>query len=132
MASSHTPGAGGAKVDDVVWTAEEVHVVEKPNGPAFAALFAAAFGSLAMGILTTGAAAKTGFADKLNLQHRVGPLSGKVTFAGLAFVIAWAVLAPLLWRRNLPWMPAAIVAGVMVFAGFTGTFPKFFDLFAPG
>lgn len=132
MATNSMRGEGGKRIGEVVWTAEELNIVEKPNGPALAALLAAAFGSLVMGILTTWAEAYTGFADKLSLQHRVGPLSGKVTFAGLAFVIAWAVLVPLLWKRNLPWTPVAIVAAIMVVAGFTGTFPKFFDLFAPG
>jgi hypothetical protein len=81
--------------------------------------------------MTTWAAAYTGFADKINLQHRVGPLSGKVTFAGLAFVIAWGVLTAALWKRNLAWTPVAVIAGALIVGGFAGTFPKFFDLFAP-
>jgi len=132
MAMSSMRSEGGKKIDEVVWTAEELDIVEKPNGPAAAALLAAAFGSLVMGILTTWAAAYTGFADKINLQHRVGPLSGKVTFAGLAFVIAWGVLSAALWKRNLQWTPVAIIAAVLIVGGFTGTFPKFFDLFEPG
>jgi len=131
MATSSLRSEGGKRIDEVTWTAEELDIVEKPNGPAAAALIAAAFGSLMMGILTTWAAAYTGFADKINLQHRVGPLSGKVTFAGLAFVIAWGVLTAALWKRNLPWTPVAIVAGALIVGGFTGTFPKFFDLFKP-
>ncbi len=131
MAMSSMRSEGGKRIDEVVWTAEELNIVEKPNGPAAAALLAAAFGSLVMGTLTTWAEAYTGFADKLNLQHRVGPLSGKVTFAGLAFVIAWCVLTAALWKRNLAWTPVAIVAGVLIVGGFTGTFPKFFQLFAP-
>lgn len=81
--------------------------------------------------MTTLAEAYTGFADKVNLQHRVGPLSGKVTFSGLAFVIAWAVLSPVLWKKNLPWMPALVIGGALLAVGFIGTFPKFFELFAP-
>jgi hypothetical protein len=131
MVTNHIRPDGGRKVDEVVWTAAELDIVERPNGPAFAAVFAAGFGALVLGIMTTLAEAYTGFADKINLQHRVGPLSGKITFSGLAFVIAWAVLAPVLWKRNLPWMPALIVAGVLLAGGFIGTFPKFFDLFAP-
>ena len=131
MAISSMRSEAGKRLDEVSWTAEGLNIVEKPNGPAAAALLAAAVGSLVMGILTTWAEAYTGFADKLNLQHRVGPLSGKVTFSGLAFVIAWVVLTAALWRRNLPWTPVGIVAAVMLVGGFTGTFPKFFDLFAP-
>lgn len=131
MATSRMRSEITRRVDEVVWSAAELNIVEKPNGPASAAVLAAAFGSLVLGILTTWSEAYTGFADKLNLQHRVGPLSGKVTFSGLAFVIAWAVLAPVLWRRNLPWTPVAVVAAVLIAGGFTGTFPKFFDLFAP-
>jgi hypothetical protein len=131
MAMSSMRSEGGKKIDEVVWTTEELDIVEKPNGPAVAALMAGAFGSLMMGILTTWAEAYAGFADKLNLQHRVGPLSGKVTFAGLAFVIAWGVLSAALWKRNLAWTPVAVVAAVLLVGGFAGTFPKFFELFAP-
>jgi len=131
MAMSSMRNEGGKRIDEVVWTAEELDVVEKPNGPAAAALLAAAFGSLVMGILTAWAEAYPGFADKLNLQHRVGPLSGKVTFAGLAFVVAWVVLTAALWKRDVAWRPVALVAAVLIVGGFTGTFPKFFDLFAP-
>ena len=131
MATSHVRSDGGRKIDEVVWSAEELEIVEKPNGPAAAALLAAAFGSFVMGIVTTLSEAYTGFADKLDLQHDVGPLSGKVTFAGLAFVIGWAALSLVLWKRNLQWTPVAIVATAMIVGGFTGTFPKFFDLFKP-
>lgn len=131
MAMTSTRREGGKRIEEVIWTSEELNITEKPNGPAAAALLASAFGSLVMGILTTWAEASTEFAGKLNLQHRVGPLSGKVTFSGLAFVIAWVVLTGVLWKREVPWAPVAIVAAVMVVGGFTGTFPKFFELFAP-
>ncbi len=63
-------------------------------------------------------------------QNRVGPLSGKTTVAGVAWVIAWIVLAPVFWKGNLPWVPIIIFAGALTTSGFLGTFPKFFEQFA--
>lgn len=131
MASSYAQSNRGQRVDEIVWTAEELEIEERPNGPALAVFIAAGVGAAVLGIMTTLAEAYTGFADKVNLQHRVGPLSGKITFSGLAFVIVWAALSPVVWKRNLPWMPALLVGGALLAVGFVGTFPTFFQLFAP-
>lgn len=120
----------GRVIEEVVWTAEELDIVEKPNGPAVAALWAAGVGAAVLGLMVVWAEASTSMADNLMFQNRVGPLSGKTTIAGLAFVIAWAVLAPLLWRRNVQWGLAIGVGAILIAAGAVGTFPKFFELFA--
>ncbi len=130
MATSSMRSEGGKKVDEIIWTAEELDIVEKPNGPAAAALLAAAFGSLFLGLMTTLNEASTSLHDWLIFQNRVGPLSGKTTVAGVAWVIAWVVLAPVLWKRNVPWAPVIIFAVALTAFGFLGTFPKFFEQFA--
>ncbi|MEX2246883.1 MAG: hypothetical protein WEC75_09355 [Dehalococcoidia bacterium] len=131
MATSYEFEDRGRRVDEVVWTPEELDIVERPNGPAFAAVLAAGAGALVLGIVTSWAEASESLRENLQFQDRVGPLSGKTTVAGIAFVVAWAVLAPVLWRRNLPWLPVLVLAGALIAGGLVGTFPKFFELFAP-
>lgn len=130
MATSHERREGGKIIEEVVWTPEELDIVEKPNGPAVASMWAAGIGSLVLGVLVVWAEASESFAQDLAFQDRVGPLSGKTTIAGLAFVVSWVLLAPALWKRSIPWFAALAVTGVLVAAGAIGTFPKFFELFA--
>lgn len=130
MATIKFERADGRTVDEVAWQAEELEIVERPNGPASAALIAAGIGVLALGIFTVLGAASDSFAqDVLNLKNRVGPLSGKTTFAVIAYLASWAVLTPVLWKKNLPINTVLLVTGVLIAAGFIGTFPKFFQLF---
>jgi hypothetical protein len=130
MATSYQFEDRGRRVDEVVWTPEELDIVDRPNGPAFAVTLAAGVGALVLGIVTTWAEASASFKENLQFQDRVGPLSGKTTIAGVAFIVAWAILAPLLWRRNMPWAPFLLVAAALIAGGLVGTFPKFFELFA--
>jgi hypothetical protein len=130
MANIRVAKEGGQVVDEVHWQAQELDIVERPNGPAMAAILAAGIGAFVLGLLTTWAAASESFAqDVLKLDNGVGPLSGKTTFAVIAYVVAWAVLTPVLWRRNLPFNNVMIVAGLLIAAGFVGTFPEFFEAF---
>jgi hypothetical protein len=106
-------------------------VPDKPFGPVAAVFLAAGFGSLVLGILTTWAEASESFAAKLNWHDPVGPLSGKTIVSAGAFFLAWAILA-VVWRGKDP-SPRVVyvVTGVMVVLGMLGTFPIFFELFAP-
>ena len=132
MATIRVAREGGGMVDEVQWKAEALEIVERPNGPAVAAMLAAGFGALVLGVLTTWAEASESFkVDVLQLDNDVGPLSGKTTFAVAAYLISWAILAPLLWRRSVRFGPAVLIAGVLIAAGFVGTFPEFFQAFAP-
>ena len=130
MTTSYQFEEHGRRIDEVVWTAEELDIVERPNGPAAAAMLAAGVGALVLGVLTTWAEASASFKEDLQFQDRVGPLSGKTTVAGIAFVVAWVLLAPLLWRRNLPWAVPLVVLMLLLAGGFVGTFPEFFERFA--
>jgi hypothetical protein len=69
-------------------------------------------------------------AEDLRFQNRLGPLSGKTTIAGLAFVVSCAIMAPVLWRRNVPWVTALVIVVALILAGAVGTFPKFFEQLA--
>lgn len=130
MATMHERHERGRTIEEVVWTAEELDIVEKPNGPAVASIWAAGIGSFVLAILVVWAEASETFAQDLAFQNRVGPLSGKTTIAGIAFVISWALLTPLMWKRNIAWGLALTVGTALLAAGAIGTFPKFFELFA--
>jgi hypothetical protein len=108
-------------------------VVAKPDGPLAAVLLAAGIGSFALGLFTTLAEASTGIRDRLIMDagRGVGPLSGKTILATVVFVIAWAVLH-FMWReRDRILRSATIAFVVLTLLGLLGTFPIFFQAFAP-
>ena len=130
MATIRYEREGGGKVDEIAWQAQELKVVERPNGPAAAAMIAGAIGVLVLGFLTTLNEASTDAHDFLEFWKNVGPLSGKTLIAVGAFLGSWLVLAPLLWRRNVALNTVLLVTALLIAGGFIGTFPKFFELFA--
>ena len=107
-----------------------LHTRERSEGPAAAALLAAGIGVAALGIVTTLAEASESFKDWLAWSEDVGPLSGKTIIAVVVWLVAWAVLHPLLRRSRLTTGILAIT-GILVLIGVVGTFPIFFEAFAP-
>jgi hypothetical protein len=105
--------------------------VAKPDGPLAAVLLAAGIGSFALGLFTTLAEVSSGFRDRLVLNAGVGPLSGKTVWATVIFVVAWAVLAAQLRHRDGLLRSATIAFVVLTLLGLLGTFPIFFQTFAP-
>ena len=130
MATIKISREGGTTVDEVAWQPEELEIVEKSNGPAAAALIAAGVGAFFLGLFTTWNEASTGMHDFLEMDKDVGPLSGKTIMAVVAYLVSWAILAPLMWKRNFAWNTILIITAVLIAAGFIGTFPKFFEQFA--
>ena len=104
---------------------------QKPNGPVAAVMLACGIGALVLGVLTTVAEASESFKSSIEYVTRVGPLSGKVFWSVAAFIVAWAVLGVALRSRELAWRPLLIVTVVCVALGILGTFPTFFQAFAP-
>lgn len=101
------------------------------NGAAAAAFLAAGLGSLILGILTTAAAANANLANMLKISADVGPLSGKVIYTIVLWLIAWGVLH-FAWRdRQVAFGKVFAATLVLIGLGVLGTFPLFFDLFAP-
>jgi hypothetical protein len=121
---------------DMVVTERDVLVgdevaVAKPDGPLAAVLLAAGIGSFALGLLTTMAEANSGLRDRLVLNAGVGPLSGKTVWATVIFVVAWAILATRLRDRDGLLRSATTIFVVLTLLGLLGTFPIFFQAFAP-
>lgn len=109
-----------------------LHLREKPDGPAAAAMVAAGIGIFALGFLTVLAEVSEsikGFLEDWEFGRGVGPLAGKTTIAVIAWAVSWAILA-VLWRgkdANLrTWFAVALALGIL---GAVGTFPPFFLLF---
>lgn len=102
-----------------------------PDGPLAAALLAAGIGAFALGLFTTLAEASVGFRERLILNAGVGPLSGKTVWATVIFVIAWVVLFGRLRHRDGLLRSATIAFVVLTVLGLLGTFPIFFQAFAP-
>jgi hypothetical protein len=105
--------------------------VAKPDGPLAAVLLAAGIGAFALGLITTVAEASAGFRDRLVLNAGVGPLSGKTIWATVIFLVAWAVLAARLRNRDGLLRSATTIFVVLTVLGLLGTFPIFFQAFAP-
>lgn len=106
-------------------------VADKPNGPVLASLLASGIGVTVLGIVTTLAEANANFANLLKINPSVGPLSGKTIYATAAFFASWLVAGVLMRGKNYDERKFLVATFVLIGIGFVGTFPIFFDLFAP-
>lgn len=115
----------------------------KPSGPAAAVMIASGIGSFVIGIgviLNEYSAAIKGaigvdfnaflqFDKNFGLGAGVGPLSGKVILAVIAFVVSWLLLH-MAWRRRDVNLGRAFAATLILVAlGFALTFPPIFAFF---
>ena len=105
----------------------DLEVVAGPNGPAMAAILAAGLGVFFLGFLTTLNEMAVGVHDWLIFQERVGPLSGKTTMAGVGWLVVWAVLGVLWWKRDLPILAVAAATLLLVVIGNLLMFPPIFQ-----
>jgi hypothetical protein len=103
---------------------------DKAEEPISAAIIAGGVGTFALGLLTTLAEASERFKEAIVLNDRVGPLSGKTTFAVAIWLVAWAILHFALRGRSFPVAKALPIAVVLIVLGLLGTFPPIFELFA--
>ena len=103
---------------------------DKPSGPIAAAFLSAGAGGVVLGILVVLAEASPGIKDALDLNSRVGPLSGKTIFAVLAWLIAWVVLHVVLKDKNPDTKKVFVWTGVLFGIAVLLTFPTFFLMFA--
>jgi hypothetical protein len=104
---------------------------DKPEGPISAAILAAGFGALVMGIITTISEASKNAADWLTFNEKVGPLSGKVIITICAWLVSWVGLHVALHRKQYETTRALIIALVLIALGVVGTYPTFFQSFEP-
>ncbi len=105
--------------------------MDRPNGPVAAALIAGGIGSAVLGVATVLNVASSAISMSLNWIKPVGPLSGKVGLATIAFFLSWLILHFAMRGKNVNFSRAATIAFVLLAIGLLLTFPPIFDLFAP-
>ena len=132
MATTYKPTTGGNGAAGL--TAAEQAIARqietpKPTGPVAAALISAGIGSAVLGFLTTLAEASPAAKAFLNFYNPVGPLAGKTTYAVLAYLLSWAILAVVYRGRNPKLTTAFTITYVLLGLGLLGTFPIFFEAF---
>ena len=103
---------------------------ELPNGPAAAAILASGLGVFFLGFLTTLNEMAVGVHDWLIFQQRVGPLSGKTTMAGVAWLVSWALLGAIWWTREVPLGAVVVLTVVLMVVGNVLMFPPVFERLA--
>ena len=69
--------------------------------------------------------------DFLQFNDRVGPLSGKTIFATIAYFVSFLALGVAWKERTFALRTVLIAAVILVGLGLLGTFPPFFQAFAP-
>jgi hypothetical protein len=108
-----------------------VEFPDKPEGAIAAAVLAGGIGCLAIGLFTTLAEASTSIKDWLSWNDDVGPLSGKTGMAIIVWLVSWAILAVVYRNETVETRRVLTVALVLIGLGALGTFPTFFQAFAP-
>jgi fluoride ion exporter CrcB/FEX len=112
----------------------DMHLQDKPDGPGAAMMISAGIGIFVLGLLTVLAEASTEVKDwlqKWEWDQGVGPLAGKTTIASIAYFASLLVLW-LIWRRKDVNLKTAFYVGLgLGVLGAVGTFPTFFQAFAP-
>lgn len=109
----------------------DVDFPDKPEGPIAAAIIAGGIGSAALGLFTTLAEANADIKDWLNWKDEVGPLSGKTIMAVIVWLASWAILHVVYRTKPYETRRAFTIAVVLLGLGVLGTFPTFFQAFAP-
>lgn len=105
-------------------------MTETPDGPAAAAILSSAIGSLAIGLMTTGAEISAGLKAALNVYDPVGPLGGKTLVGVIAWAISWGVLHNMWKNQDVGFARRFRLSLWLLAIGFVLTFPPFFELFA--
>lgn len=112
----------------------ELHLVDKPDGPGAAMMISAGIGIFVLGLFTVLAEASTStktWLQKWEWGQGVGPLAGKTTLATLAYVISLVVLWAMWRNKNVNLRRAFTIGLVLGVLGAIGTYPTFFQAFAP-
>jgi hypothetical protein len=104
---------------------------DKPEGPISAAIIAAGVFAATLGLFTTLAEASESFKEKLTLDDGVGALSGKTIYAVVVWIAAWVVLHFVYRDKEVESRKALGTALILLAVGVVGTFPIFFQAFAP-
>ena len=98
-----------------------------PNGSGLAALLAAGIGAFAMGSFVI--LNETGLFTAPTLYGPAGGVSGRTTFAVIAWLIAWAVLHHRWKARHIVPRRVFVLSVVLTLVGILATFPPLWGIF---
>ena len=104
---------------------------EKKNGMAASALLAGGIGALILGMVTTLAEAIPAIRTSLIWYGPAGPLSGKTSVMVIFWLIAWGILGRIWKDKDVNFDRIVTISFALLMVGLLGTFPPFFELFAP-
>jgi|WetSurMetagenome_2_1015567.scaffolds.fasta_scaffold1179660_2 hypothetical protein len=107
-----------------------VNETNKPNGPVAAALLAGGIGSAVLGLATLANEinSSSAFSKSLVWVKPVGGLSGKSSYAIIAFLLAWVILH-FVWKgKEIKFSTISLVSYVLLAVGLIGTFPPVWHL----
>jgi hypothetical protein len=104
-----------------------MRTTDKPNGPAAAAILAAAIGVFVIGLMTTLVAVSDTLGAMLRWVDSVGPLSGKTGLGLIAWLLAWVVLRSTYGGKNVDADGIIRWSWVLIAVGLLLTFPPVFD-----
>ena len=96
-----------------------------------AAMIAAGIGCVVLAFFVVLAEISTSAKDFMNLNAGVGPLSGKTIFTVLVWLITWVALDKAMSNSKMSFEKAFRITLILVAVGVVGTFPIFFQAFAP-
>jgi fluoride ion exporter CrcB/FEX len=113
---------------------EPLHLTDKPDGPGAAMMLSAGIGVFCLGLLTVLAEASTdvsSWLQKWEWGQGVGPLAGKTTISSIVYFASLAILW-IIWRhKNINLKTAFYIGLALGVLGAIGTYPTFFQRFAP-
>jgi hypothetical protein len=109
---------------------KEDSTIPTTDGPAWAAMLAAAVGGFAFGLVTVVSEAAPGVSKLLVWYRPAGALSGVAGCAILVWIAAWVVLNHR-WKNRNVMLPRAVLCAVvaLVIGAVVMTFPPFYELF---
>ena len=108
-----------------------METARKSLGTAAAALLAAGVGVFVTGLMTTLAEVSPGLRSLLVWWRPAGPLTGKTGVGVTLWLVAWVILHAAYKNREVDFGRAMRWAWILILLGFLGTFPPFFEAFAP-
>lgn len=108
---------------------ERVANSDLPNGPAAAAILAAAFGCFAMGLFYVVSGASAVCNRLLSMYQPAGALSGVSVACCIVWLAVWALLHSRWQRRNVAMRPISILSLLLLAGALLLTFPPVARLF---
>ena len=104
---------------------------QEPEGPIAAAVIAAGVGAFALGLLTTLSEMSKTIKDLLSFYDPVGSLAGKTVGALVIWLVSWVLLHMVYRDKGFETRKTLTLALILIALGTLGTFPIFFQAFAP-